>query len=301
MVLDRFGDDIDIRNLSFELPPTFKKEVMYDAEQDLTPEIWEAIYRVFWDDRLEGTALSDGPAQALVTLAPERRYELGLADEDWEGVVSQLDDPMAENFISEKGFEETYSGDLAMLKILFPERITELTSDLKIHKRLLGLYEYLTGRGETISDSLAMLRLASNTKLLYPQFPDDWNRETNMRGSHVYTNGLSLLGTYAKQEQWKQFSICARQMRLLFPKDTFELLESGFWKDQAWPGMRAALEKRREKNKNWEAYAYLAANMKILSAKQIIITDTELKLIMPDKPVQLDVDRSAEMPAERNF
>jgi hypothetical protein len=292
MALESLENRINITQLSVEQPKV-EKPVLFDQEHDLDEKTWQSMLEQLAKEKDDMVKIID-MAESLVILAPERREQLPSSLEVvGTGLLNITDKPIEVSAATkvDVAFNEDFSDTMCTLKTLFPEKVHQLSLDDQTHDKLINLYDFLKSRRQDEAETRKVLRLAASIKFLFPQFGDEWS-EITKRGTEVDIMGTEVLDRLAVSKKWGQFAFVSRQLRYLFPEDRLDA------SNVAWEGMRAALERRR--NKDWLLYAELAANMKVLTAEKVTITEQGLELVMPTAQAQL-AQPIPQMPEIKNF
>ncbi len=284
---------MNINQLSVEQPKA-DKALVFDQERDLDEKTWQSILERAFDERKHDETNFIGLAEDLAVLAPERRKELELTEEIWNKLLNNTDELIDVSSTTNVGlaFSEDFSDTMYTLKTLFPEKVHQLSLDEQTHSKLINLYDFLKSRRQDQAEARKVLRLASNIKFLFPQFGDEWGESTK-RGTQIDIIGVEMLDRLSAEKNWGAFALVSRQLRYLFPDDKLE------YGNAAWKEMRAKLESNRS-NEHWFSYAQLAANMKVLAAEKVMVTEQGLELVMPKAKAQL-AEQTPGMPDIRKF
>ncbi len=145
------------------------------------------------------------------------------------------------------------------LKILFPNKASELNLND-------SAWQGMTNKLESYRDN-------------------DWWNFTNqaMRLKILFTDRVPELdlndqawkGMKGRLEEMMTSSYQARSLKIIFPEKM-----SGLNLNPVWQKTENALEKCRQNN-DWQLFANLATNLKILAADKVEVTDQGLKITMP--------------------
>ncbi len=297
MALESF-ERINITQLSLEQPE--HKGETFNPERDMDQQDRESIKNALLDWRLEDSDMFLELAKNAAILDPGLKVKADyFSDDDWDDFerlakdeLINLDDLDINALSVHDAFAEHFSEKMMALKIIDPSRVSELDIDDNLHDKMVELYNFIVNESEEEDHFKKQLRLASCIKILFPQHGSEWDRNTD-QGGHEYNIGSVLVRMLEKGQQWTAFAEASSHMRLLFPED---------WKENSvrpehWQGMRATLAGFRQSD-NGYSYAELAANMKILAAERVTISERGLELIMPNTSLS---ESPPELPQTRNF
>jgi hypothetical protein len=298
MVLESFDNRINITQLSLEQPE--HKGETFNLERDMDERARQCIKNALLEWRLEDDGMFIDLAKDAVILDPGPNTKADyFSDDDWDDFkqiakdeLLNLDDLDVDSLAAHDAFGEGFSDKMAALKIIDPDRASELNADDNLHNKMLELYNFIVNESEEEDHFKKQLRLASCIKILFPQHSSEWSRHTD-QGRHEYNIGTVLVRMLEKGQQWTAFAAASSQMRLLFPED---------WKEsnvrpEHWQDMRATLEGFRQRDKG-ASYAELAANMKILAADKVTISERGLEIIIPTVTLK---EQTLNLPEQRNF
>jgi len=247
-----------------------------------------------------------------------------LTDRDWKLMMHELKNVRGKHFAS------LFAQLAADMKILDPDK------DLRLEEEDFGmLYRNLEKSAEDGKEHnfwSPYLRLAGNTKLLYP------NRGIPM-DNKIIEGVKNTLDGFKEAGNWKEFIHAASAAKVLMPSLDLNLVKEDWeqilklfggpdgphWQnkieaarevsiimqavnfnvdDNLWKKFQGGLESFRGGaggERQWESFAYYASSMKILTAKDINIPpEGGLQLTMEEKPKN-EEEKVESFPEKRNF
>lgn len=256
---------------------TFTKESRSESHYDPTKEIsetdWEQMKQILhrhrgtkWKHRAEWNKFST-LAHDLCTLFPERKDELGLDTATFNILQREM--------LNLSGTDWwTYSDYAVALSLLYPE-----------HKNELGLDSELTWNGimqeidnfRQQNDWWNVSNIAANLITLYPE------RRNEIGLTEADFNNIIAEIKSKQNESWWGVTQMTRNLMLMFPGCRDRLML-----DQTWDGM---IQYASEQHPGLEWYSGLAADLQVISADDVEVTDQGIKLIYRNK-----LDRTDPLP-----
>ena len=233
--------------------PVEKKGLDFDVETEVSQEVWESMvanYKQNCEEDVWETALK--MAYDLKIIFPERVGELGLEDK-WEDMQE-----VCGLYFDEGSWDD--GAEMAIyLRELFPERFDELQIDNHEVEILEDHCDYCD-RGAWFVATIS----AANFKILFP------DKVKSLKLEYKWKN---MLGEYYRMDQ-DQIARQAVNLKILFPDKASELGLEDKWKELKGEYLKAC------QNERWWEVARLAAELKILAAKEIRITDQGVELVV---------------------
>jgi len=272
-------DKINIHELAIEEPERVSET--FDPEKDITADDWRAVLGQLKDYRTRqrwGNFADE--AMSIKIIDPKR--DLIIIRSDWAGMEGDLEEKrkIHGNFQRPDWF--SFFNIAAGMKVLDSKK------DFKISQaEWQSAQEKLQEYG-SVSLWQDFLIFASAMNIVAPSK----NLELNQKA----TEGVrELLDGCKEAGNWYMFSNIAAQLKILDANIDIGLDEV------AWRGMRSELEKQRKNYVDGHTtdIATQAANMKILAAEKVEVTDRGLKLIMPEK--RSLQSETPEMPETKQF
>ena len=260
-------DRINIHELTIEEPER-RAEVFFDAEKDITKEDWKGMEGKLEEYRRENKwDKFSQQAMRMKILDPNQDLNIDLIarngireilEEDrkscvWNGFASQ-------------------ATEMKMLGIDQELNIDQVA--------LQGTREMMEGHRQRMGrdrgwDSFSWM--AMNLKIIDP------TQDLNL--DQVAWHGMrDTLEKDRQQKSWADFSWGAVKIKILDPNQDLNLDQ------EAWQGMRDYLEKQRENGDKWGNLSWQLANMKILVAEKVEVTENGIELTMPKKRESLGSD-----------
>ena len=279
-------DRIDIGRLTIE-NPKIEKELPFDAERDIGPEIIQRIKRDLRHTR-EGRRWDSfvAIAKCLKLLFPQRQADLGLDEQAYQGVRGRL-----EQYIRDKHWGNflTYAVDA---KLLFPHHQNELGLTEVFWKEMQKTME---GRRER-KEWGGLVFYAKYCKILFPQHQAEIELD-----DEAWLDTYKDVEDYRAKGHWNSFCEYAVRLKLSFPQRQAELKLD----DVDWQGMNKELARQLHECivNGEEAYPFFAhaLNMQILSAEEAYINEKgEIVINMRKSKVDLRQEKTP-MPKVRNF
>ena len=265
-----------------EVVAGFKDEeddgVEFDPRRDISKKDWERMkgeleeYR--GDDNEEMTGgewwTFGSVAKDLLILFPDRRAELNLDQEAFDGMKKIIEEDRGNNSWWDFG------GDAADLVDIFPDRKKELDLTVEIFETMER--ELWKSRNEHWP---VFCYTAVRLVVLFPERRKELNLDVEC--FNEINNELQKL----RDKNWEEFSAVAASLMLLFPdrKDDIKLDEKAF------QAMKSELDKNHIRG-SWQSFIHIATNLFILAAEraeivngQIVITPKKPKLTREPKPL----------------
>ena len=298
-------ENINIHDLTIEEPEE-KQEAVFDPERDITKEDWQKMKEKLERLRDSGHwSLFAKTAAEMKTLDPS--LDIPLDEKTWEGIEDDLRDTREDVFEKKEPDMAPYWGFFirAMrIKTLDPSRdiYPELNKiELKESKKEL---KELGRSGTAIAfGRLAIPIKALGAKVDISQYEAPWHRM--LEELNYYRK--SKIG-YGSQDFIQQdFIELATYMKILHPEKVHELMIG----EDEWEKMKTLLEKIRTVKENNQGlppprkearmtFSELAMAMKILAAEEVKITESGLKITMPEKKEDLE-NKILPLPERRDF
>ena len=273
-------ENVNIHDLTVEEPE--KQEVLpFDPEMDITERDWEEM-RVCLD-------------------RARKQYSRGGILDPYEvaGNMKILNADFEVNFSLEESekIKKRLKGSLRL------ERIKAAVS-LKILNTSFGI-DFNSNDWQASRESLKRSRSASEwssflleaqrEKILNPAIdleltPENWQE---IKNAIEIQRKKSLEDEKVNIYDYQRFSRLGSAMRVIDPGGDLVVNQSD------WETMKQKLDFYREQN-NYHVLAELAADMKILAAEKVEVTDEGLEITMPEKKVNLG-PATSDTPEQRKF
>ena len=126
-------------------------------------------------------------------------------------------------------------------------------------------------------------------------FPEKMRNSRQNLETNAWPEIMEELAELRKKGSWRQFAINARFTRIAFP-DKFQELEI---KEEDWREMKNTLDASRDKG-DWGEFFLIAECMKVLAAREVIVDEKGLRLVMPEKTGDFKEEKP-ELPVRRKF
>ena len=169
------------------------------------------------------------------------------------------------------------------MKILFPERFSELKLDEHIWEDLKNRLSASSEVALFVEDAMALM-------ILYPERVSEFHFDESL--------WQKLLDQIA-EEQNRKITIphSVLTMKFLFPQKDFK----SFLTKEFWKGVKKALAEYKDRSSGlWSAFAGEAMYLKLLAAEEIKSTDQGLEVIMQKEKPEFK-EETPPMPEKRKF
>lgn len=278
MVLDILENQPNIKQVTIEVPDT-KFVPPFDPEKDLLPSDWEKMNEVMMN--FLSIVNPDNFyhfARDLRILDPEKVVPAAQKPKEAvDGMKSYLNTLLIYNdwrsyFVHAADFK-TGSGEAQVTK-LAPDKAFAIINGMS------SGYKNFSG------DSwLHFAKIIKSAKILFP----DYFAQAQLDKNGVISGIADYLEDYlsANNPSWANFAEAAASLKLIYP-DSMENIPA--LNDKSWEGMKAALNHYRD-NSDWKQFSTLAANMKILAAREVRITTNGIVIEMePEKTLMAETN-----------
>jgi len=267
MPLDTLERGVNVKRLTFDHPPK-QERAFYDPNRDLSEGKWSNIIADLHERRArllgEHHGIEYFPALTnAFMLQPTRSHELGTRLDDINLINDGLADPSLMKYTP---FLATY---YTAMKLFFPQKYQEFLQDSSRVDEVAQRLEENLNKG-TI-DHIFFGDAAAAT-ILFPERIRNLDVVKSRKNEiHSYLNAIS------PQNMWAAFADKAAEFRIIYP-ESFE--ELGEVNEFSWNLMLDHLGKL-DSPYQIGGYTEMAKNLKILSAKDTRITDTDFEIVMP--------------------
>jgi len=297
-------EKLNIKDLTIEEPE--KQVVFFDQNKEITEDDWDAMKKSLIDFKKSEPALSNSwnnyfeQATKMKMLDPT--VNLGLSQGDYRFIEYRLNYSRNEKSSPKASLEE----ELMHMKVLNPTMLQILPEDWEQMKEKLNRYRKYeakpsTPRIKAIEENKFMLfaKQAVTMKILDPDIDlnlteEDWNgMEKNLKRLHG-KGKLRPMDTDLKGHRIENFCNLLARMKILNPQYKFELSEDD------WDIIMKKFNFIRDTQDipaDWKDFCELAQSLKVITAKDVKITEQGLEIEMPEK----ETTESLAIPEKRNF
>lgn len=256
-----------------------EKPCVFDIEQEVSPEEWERIVN-FTNDLWEKDDKFDflWYVRTIKTIDPEVAKRFNLDDQVMTEAKKKTRDSRG----------NVSFGCLFDTEILFPDMIRkeQLIQDGEWKELIAKMkHERREGAWGNFSDNAIMLRLVLPEKVKEISLDDEaWQGLRGVTNRTYQEGNIQLYSTYA------MFS------KVLFP-ERFEEMKPD---KTAWQKMKDRLEQDRQASNVGQNFWGMLFNMQILAAKEVIIDENGMRLVMPEKTGDFKEEKP-ELPVRKSF
>jgi hypothetical protein len=267
MAIDILTDIINIKEFTLK-EPVKKQELPFDPEKEFTDGLWESVK---YELRNEFNFASGSMetcchlAANALTLFPDRKSEIFIP-----GLQRLLQDP-----------ENLSASDI---KIIYPGEPTQNI----VAKRYVPSFELIKTHSGRNRDDFGYWISTNSAPMIMDAFILYNSQFAELKSVDGLPGMFQKVAEYKKESyNWPDF-IRYKLLMKLFDVDPGISLDE-------WDGMIGDFRKQSNLNLKLE----MAANMKMLTASEIEMTDRGIKLTMPDQ--KLDADAENTVPERRKF
>ena len=303
MTLEQYfnNEKLNVKNLSLEVPATRRGD-SFDIDSHLGWKKWNSVRNFLFEKKENFESFLAACAEVKIAFSDKVR-ELGI-NIDHRSFLKNLIEERGD--LARKGsvprVEEQLLGVLFSAKVLFPQESPEIAYMMRpgsqerhvVASRIKDIYgkAISLSTGEVRREFVHFIDMLSKAMIIMPDFSLD-EVLSSFRKEKLWEQVQRFLDRSRIWKEWDNFTRTAASARILFSE---EFREPEVVSLQDWENMTGS--SMMKDDADYHSIRYIA-NLKILAAKDIMVSENGLELIFPER--KLAEGTQVPVPESRKF